>query len=112
MAAVHGDAGHVAASVQGHDGLVCYEHCRHLQLLHQDLGHLGLVLLRGEGLLGDEQRLGGGLSVELCVEDVLPDGLEVLPVLHDALPDGVVDGQDASQCLSLAAHVAVLQAEG
>ena len=111
MATVDRDPSHVPAAVQRHHRLVCYEHGGDLHLLHQDLGHLGLVLLAGEWLLGDQERLGGGLGFELVLEDVVPDCLQVVPVLHHALPDGVVDGQDAPQGLGLGAHVAVLEAE-
>ena len=71
MATVDRDPSHVPAAVQRHHRLVCYEHGGDLHLLHQDLGHLGLVLLAGEWLLGDQERLGGGLGFELVLEDVV-----------------------------------------
>ena len=85
VAAVHGDARHVAAAVQRHHGLVGHEHGGHAQALHQDLRHPRLVLRAGQRHLRDQHGLGGGLGLQLLLHDVGPDGLQVLPALHHAL---------------------------
>ena len=111
MATVHRDSRHVAAPIQGHDRLVGDEHGRDSKLLHQDLCHPGLILLAGKRHLGDEQGLVTGLGLELGLDDMGPDGLQVVPVLDHALPDGLRDAEDAPEVLGLGANIAVLQAQ-
>ena len=108
---VYRDACHVAAPIQGHDRLVGDEHGRDSELLHQDLCHPGLILLAGKRHLGDKQGLVTGLRLELGLDDMCPDGLQVVPVLDDALPDGLGDAEDAPEVLGLGANIAVLQAK-
>merc|ERR1711887_180918 len=91
----------------GEDSLDGNIHCRHVEGLEHDLGHLLTVSLGVEGSLGKKDRLLLRGNTEFIVEGVVPDLLHVIPVSDDSMLNRVLEGKDTSLGLGLISYIGI-----
>merc|ERR1711936_154544 len=94
IARIHDNASGTARGIKGEDSLDGNIHCRHVEGLKHDLGHLLTVSLGVEGSLSEEDGLFLRGNTEFIVEGVVPDLLHVIPVGDDSVLNGVLEGKD------------------
>merc|ERR1712096_346653 len=92
----------------GEDSLDSNIHCRHVEGLEHDLGHLLTVSLGLEMSLSQEDGLFLRGNTELIVEGVVPDLLHIIPVGDDSVLNGVLEGKNTSLGLSLISNIGIL----
>merc|ERR1719402_1052548 len=105
---VHDNTGGTARGIEGEDSLDGNIHCRHVEGLEHDLGHLLTVSLGVEGSLGKKDRLLLRGDTEFIVEGVVPDLLHVIPVSDDSMLHRVLEGKDTSLGLGLISYIGIL----
>jgi len=105
---IQDDTSGSAGSVQGEDSLDGDVHCRGVEGLEHDLGHLLSVCFGVEGSFSQEDGVFLGGYTELVVEGVMPNLLHIVPVGDDTVLDGVLQGQDTSLALGFITDVGVL----
>merc|ERR1719320_28384 len=105
---VHDNTSGTARGIEGEDSLDGNIHCRHVEGLEHDLGHLLTVSLGVEGSLSEEDGLLLRGNTELIVESVVPDLLHIIPVSNDSVLNGVLEGKDTSLGLGLISNIGIL----
>merc|ERR1712024_218374 len=105
---VHDDTGGTSRSVEGKDSLDGNIHCRHVEGLEHDLGHLFTVSFWVEGNFSQEYGLLFWCNTELIVECVMPDFLHIIPVGDDTVFNGVFQGKDTSLGLGFISDIGIL----
>merc|ERR1712119_123871 len=105
---VHDNTSGTARGIEGEDSLDGNIHCRHVEGLKHDLGHLLTVSLGVEGSLSEEDRLFLRGDTELIVEGMVPDLLHVIPVGDDSMLNWVLEGEDTSLGLSFISNIGIL----
>merc|ERR1712119_181224 len=105
---IHDNTSGTARGIEGEDSLDGNIHCRHVEGLKHDLGHLLTVSLGVEGSLSEEDGLFLRGYTEFIVEGVVPDLLHVIPVGDDSVLNGVLEGEDTSLGLSLISNIGIL----
>merc|ERR1719312_16311 len=95
-------------AIQGEDSLDGHIHCRGVEGLEHDLGHLLTV---GLGVEGSFSKKNGVLlrgNTELIVECVVPDLLHVIPVSDDSVLNRIFESEDTSLGLGLITYIRIL----
>merc|ERR1719312_1399260 len=95
-------------AIQGEDSLDGHIHCRGVEGLEHDLGHLLTV---GLGVEGSFSKKNGVLlrgNTELIVESVVPDLLHVIPVGDDSMLNRIFESEDTSLGLGLITYIRIL----
>merc|ERR1712072_1199291 len=93
---VHDNTSGTSRSIKGEDSLDSDIHCRHVEGLEHDLGHLLTVSFGVEGSLSQEDGLFLRGNTEFIVEGVMPDLLHIIPVGDDSMFNWVLQGEDTS----------------
>merc|ERR1712121_426599 len=105
---VHDNTSGTSRGIKGEDSLDSNIHCRHVEGLEHDLGHLLTVSFGVEGSLSQEDGLFLRGNTEFIVEGVMPDLLHIIPVGDDSVLNGVLEGEDTSLGLGLISNIGIL----
>merc|ERR1712215_111026 len=105
---VHDNTSGTARGIEGEDSLDSNIHCRHVEGLEHDLGHLLTVSFGVEGSLSQEDGLFLRGNTEFIVEGVMPDLLHIIPVGDDSMFNWVLQGEDTSLGLSFISNIGIL----
>ncbi|BAS91879.1 Os05g0106650, partial [Oryza sativa Japonica Group] len=97
-----------ATGIEGKHGLDSDVHCRDIESLKHNLGHLLSVGFRVQRSFSEQHRVLLGRHTKLIVESVMPDFLHVIPVAHDTVLDGVLEREDTSLGLCLITNIGIL----
>ena len=108
VSGVADDTGELSGGVEGQHGLDGDVKSGHVEGVEHDLGHLLSVDLGVQGRLGQHDVVLFRGHSQLVGEGVVPDLLHIIPVLDDTVLDRVLQDQDSSLLLGLAADVVVL----
>merc|ERR1712082_589417 len=105
---VHDNTSGTSRGIKGEDSLDSNIHCRHVEGLEHDLGHLLTVSFGVEGSLSQEDGLFLRGNTEFIVEGVMPDLLHIIPVGDDSMFNWVLQGEDTSLGLSFISNIGIL----
>merc|ERR1719312_1918671 len=95
-------------AIQGEDSLDGHIHCRGVEGLEHDLGHLLTVSLGVEGSFSKKNGVLLRGNTELIVEGVVPDLLHIIPVSDDSVFNRIFEGEDTSLGLGLITYIRIL----
>merc|ERR1711893_391207 len=105
---VHDNTSGTSRGIEGEDSLDGNIHCRHVEGLKHNLGHLLTVSLGVKGSFSKEDGLFLRGDTELIVEGVVPDFLHIIPVGDDSVLNGVLKSEDTSLGLGLVSNIGIL----